>query len=55
VEAGVHFPSDVLAGVALGNFIAASVHDTFLGPAIDVAAVRLHGPDGFTFAVGWRF
>ena len=30
VEAGVHFPSDVLAGAALGNFLSATVHDSFL-------------------------
>jgi len=32
VEAGVHYPSDVLAGAALGNFVAALVHDAFSGP-----------------------
>jgi membrane-associated phospholipid phosphatase len=31
VEAGAHFPSDVLAGAALGNFISVIVHDSFLG------------------------
>ncbi len=31
VEAGAHFPSDVLAGAALGNFLSATVHDSFLG------------------------
>ncbi|VAW96253.1 hypothetical protein MNBD_GAMMA20-1112 [hydrothermal vent metagenome] len=30
VEAGVHYPSDVLAGAALGNFVAAFVNDAFL-------------------------
>ena len=30
VEAGAHFPSDVLAGAALGNFLSATVHDSFL-------------------------
>jgi len=32
VEAGEHFPSDVLAGMALGNFIAKFVTDAFLEP-----------------------
>jgi hypothetical protein len=32
VEAGYHFPSDTLAGMALGNFIASFVNDAFLGP-----------------------
>ena len=31
VEAGAHFPSDVLAGAALGNFLSTTVHDSFLG------------------------
>jgi membrane-associated phospholipid phosphatase len=30
VEAGVHYPSDVLAGAALGNFLTAFIHDAFL-------------------------
>ena len=30
VEAGVHYPSDVLAGAALGNFFAAFINDAFL-------------------------
>ena len=30
VEAGQHYPSDVLAGAALGNFIAVLIHDAFL-------------------------
>lgn len=31
VEAGVHYPSDALAGAALGHFIAAVVNDAFIG------------------------
>jgi len=31
VEGGKHFPSDVLAGAALGHFITAFIHDAFLG------------------------
>jgi membrane-associated phospholipid phosphatase len=31
VEGGKHFPSDVLAGAALGHFVTAFVHDAFLG------------------------
>lgn len=30
VEAQAHFPSDVLAGAAIGNFLSATVHDAFL-------------------------
>jgi len=31
VEAKKHFPSDVLAGAALGSFISAFIHDAFMG------------------------
>lgn len=31
VEGNLHYPSDVLAGMALGNFIGAFVNDAFLG------------------------
>jgi membrane-associated phospholipid phosphatase len=31
VEAGAHYPSDVLVGVALGNFMAAFFTEAFLG------------------------
>jgi len=31
IEAGVHYPSDVLAGAALANFLTAFIHDAFLG------------------------
>ncbi len=31
VEGGVHYPSDVLAGMALGHFVAAFINDAFMG------------------------
>jgi hypothetical protein len=31
VEAGRHFPSDVLAGAALGHFLSAFIHEAFMG------------------------
>ena len=31
VEGGKHFPSDVLAGAALGHFLSAFIHDAFIG------------------------
>jgi hypothetical protein len=31
VEANAHFPTDVLAGAALGHFFGASIHDGFMG------------------------
>jgi membrane-associated phospholipid phosphatase len=33
LEAGVHYPSDVLAGAAIGHFMAAFVTAAFLGPS----------------------
>ena len=33
VEAGSHYVSDVLVGLALGNFVTAFLQDAFLGPA----------------------
>ncbi len=36
VEGEKHFPSDVLAGAALGYFLSAFIHDAFLGlPLLD--------------------
>jgi len=32
IEASKHYPTDVLVGAALGNFIALLVHDAFLKP-----------------------
>ncbi|MCG8470691.1 MAG: phosphatase PAP2 family protein [Desulfobacterales bacterium] len=32
VEGGIHYPSDVLAGYALGNFIGAFLNDAFIAP-----------------------
>ena len=31
VEAGKHYPSDVLAGAALGHFLSAFIYDAFIG------------------------
>ena len=56
VEAGVHYPSDVLAGAALGNFIAAFIHDGFLGLPLDYADVhRDRRYASTTITLGWRF
>lgn len=52
VEAGKHYPSDTLAGMALGGFFAAFVNDAFLGDPVadadgDVRGVMLEAvPDG---------
>jgi hypothetical protein len=42
LEAKAHYPSDVLAGIALGHFIGAFVNDCFLGTEM---------PKGFFFSV----
>ena len=33
IESQSHFPSDVLAGAAIGNFLTVFIHDAFLGPS----------------------
>ena len=55
VEGGKHYPSDVLIGAALGNFVAVFVHDAFL--PVD-SMVRFHASLGRTelsFSVGLTF
>jgi len=56
VEAGFHYPSDMLVGIALGNFIASFVDQAFLG------STELHGavafvpmPNGAIAQWNWRF
>ena len=47
VEGGKHFPSDVLAGAALGHFLTAFIHDAFLGlPAEDKFSFVIISLDG---------
>lgn len=41
VEAGAHFPSDTLVGMALGNFVGSFVNRAFLGLDDSTAAVAL--------------
>ena len=43
VEGGVHFPSDVLAGAALGSFLGSFIYDAFIGTS---------GPQRFHFMIG---
>ena len=47
VEAGQHYPTDVLAGAALGNFIAILIHDAFLGQDERPEFSLRTGADGF--------
>jgi hypothetical protein len=57
VEGRAHYPSDVLAGAALGHFITAFIHDAFMnlpedGP-LDVAFTAVEG--GGAINLAWRF
>jgi len=57
VEGGHHFPSDVLAGAALGHFMAAFMHDAFLGHPSDFTVALALNPsaEGGAVTVGIRF
>ena len=57
VEAGAHYPSDVLVGMALGNFLAGFIHDGLMNLPekndVDFAVFPTDG--GIGFAVGFAF
>jgi len=57
VEAKKHFPSDVLAGAALGNFISIFIHDAFLGLDENAPVELSVEPEkkGVVFAIHVRF
>jgi membrane-associated phospholipid phosphatase len=56
IEAGWHYPSDTLIGMALGNFIASFVNDAFLGTSDSTAIVALTpSHDGALVHWRWRF
>lgn len=57
VEAGWHYPSDVLAGMALGNFSAQFFHRAFLddGKESNVQAALLPLRDGYQLQIGAQF
>ena len=52
VEAGEHYPSDVLVGAALGHFLARFVHDAFLGWSPNVQMEATLAPDGESLVLG---
>jgi membrane-associated phospholipid phosphatase len=57
IEAGWHYPSDTLVGMAIGNFLAAFFNDAFLGldePGTHSLAVQAE-PGGATLQWRWRF
>jgi len=57
VEGKAHYPSDVLAGAALGHFLTAFIYDAFMNlpedSKVDVAIAPLDG--GATINLAWRF
>jgi membrane-associated phospholipid phosphatase len=58
LEGNRHYPSDVLFGFALGNFIAAFMNDAFVTPeGRDKIAFRVDtaGPDGLVLGLDYRF
>lgn len=55
VEAGVHYPSDVLFGAALGNFFAVFIHDAFLPADSRAQVAAFLGPGEGSVAVAVRF
>ncbi|HEY5807568.1 MAG TPA: phosphatase PAP2 family protein [Povalibacter sp.] len=57
IEAGWHYPSDTLVGMALGNFIASFINDAFLGleEGSDSVLGLAAAPDGVVLQAQWRF
>lgn len=55
VEGGKHYPTDVLVGAALGNFVAILIHDAFLGRESRVAVETSLSSDGGSLAIRIRF
>lgn len=57
VEAGRHYPSDVLAGAALGNFISTFIHDAFLNlPETSTLKLRVEpSPKSLMVGLSWDF
>lgn len=57
VEAGEHRPADVLAGAALGNFLAVFATEAFLRPTFGDSAALRAAPygDGMTFQVAVEY
>jgi len=57
VEAGAHFPGDVLAGIALGNFVSGVFDRAFFesGTARHVAVSVAPVPRGFELELAWQY
>jgi hypothetical protein len=54
LEAGAHYPSDVLAGLALGHFLSVFVNDAFVG-RYDRLSLQVNPVEGLAISVGWIF
>ena len=55
VESGAHYPSDVLAGAALGNFTTLFIQEAFDFDDSAFSLVVSPGPEEFSLQVGWDF
>ncbi len=57
VEAGEHFPVDVLFAAGVTNFLTGFIHDAFLGLDSNPALIVSPGPEGSGWAIGlaWSF
>jgi hypothetical protein len=57
VEAGAHYPSDVIVGMAIGDFFGAMFDDAFLGDGFSdhLALVIVPVPGGGEFVWQLRF
>jgi len=56
VEAGDHFPSDILVGAALGHFLGAFFYDAFLGLPLEEGALSIEpARDGVAVGLSLRF
>jgi hypothetical protein len=56
IEAGGHYPSDALVGIAIGRFFGTFINDAFLGlDHPDLAVDLAPATDGMTVSVAYRF
>jgi membrane-associated phospholipid phosphatase len=55
VEAGAHYPSDVLAGAALGRFVSVLLHDAFLDSSTPPIVSLELAPDRQAMLLRLRF
>jgi len=53
IESGAHYPSDVLAGAALGHFLSAFIHDAILDKPTGFSIVPLE--DGLMARLSYSF